>query len=138
MTSAHDQYYDQDRYNGQWEVEMGVGTSYKRQAYELGVEHAKNAASWVLDGNAGGDHYRRLLTIMDEGDPALYDSLPREPNLSGEFADDLTPEKLFDEIVGDDECDADETLDAICDAYEQGVSDTFQSECERLVREALA
>ena len=119
-------------------------TTHEQTAYELGAEHARNAASWVTDGNASESLYVDILAALDAGDPVAHDMLPREPNLSGEYADDLTPTRLWGEIVGYnaaggiDDGDDGEQLAALCDAYEAGVSDTFQSECERILRAALA
>jgi hypothetical protein len=116
-------------------------TQHEQQAYDLGVEAAKAAASWVLDGNASDEHYRALLKMIDDGDPRVDDSLPRCPDLSGEWADDRTPLSLACEIVSREES-GDEIdphlVDALADAFEEGVSDTFMDECERLLREALS
>jgi len=108
---------------------------YEREAYELGAEHARIAASWV-DGNTSHDAIVRVVAMLDAGDPEAYDYLPREPNLSGEWADDLTPLRLVTEIAGD-EIDPDPIIDAVCEAYERGVSDTFEPECERILRAAV-
>jgi hypothetical protein len=118
--------------------------AYEQQAYELGQEHARNAASWIIDGNADQEHYLRVLALMESGDADDY--LPREPNLSGEYADDLTPLALYDEImgapVGEDslsfETDYGSMIDRLYNAYEAGVSDTFHAECERLLLAATA
>ena len=119
------------------------------EAAELGRSHAIGAASWCIDGNTSQDHYARLARMFDKGDPELYDYLPREPNLSGEFADDPTPQSLYQDITVDHYGDAYEdaglagetlvgsVLDAMCAAYEDAVSDTFAPECERLIRAAL-
>ena len=116
-------------------------TDHEREAYELGAEHARNAASWAVDGNTAQDAIRRVVAMFDEGDPEGFFYLPTEPNLSGEWADDLTPRRLWATIVEGDEAADDpdgDSLDALCDAYEAGVHDTFESECERVFREALS
>jgi len=116
----------------------------EQQAYELGVEHAKNAASWIVDGNTKTEFIPAVLEMIDNGDPAAEQYLPREPNLSGEYADELTPHALADEIVGRAEIksgwmtEREALVDALCDAYEAGVQDTFYDECERILREAIA
>lgn len=106
-----------------------------RAAYELGCEHARNAASWV-------NTDARLLTMLNEGDPQVWDYLPRVPDLSGEWADGLTPVSLFREVTGVDpeggvSVAEGKVVDALCDAYEAGVSDTFAGECERVLRASL-
>lgn len=118
-------------------------TDHEREAYDLGVQAAVAAASWVLDGNASQDHIARMVAWLDDGDPRADDFLPAMPDLSGEWADAPTGDSLAVEIVGapDLGCgnaeEYDEVRDAICDAWEAGVSDAFQVECERLLRAAL-
>jgi len=114
---------------------------YEREAYELGAEHARNAASWVVDGNTDPAHYARILTMLDAGDPQVGYMLPTCPNLSGEYADDPTPQSLYRSIIGGTPAysngdDAD-LMDALANAYERGVSDTFEPECERILRAAV-
>jgi hypothetical protein len=117
-----------------------------REAREQGEEAGKAAASYVIDGNQEDSHYARLERMMDEGDPALDDYLPARPNLSGEWADSMTPARLFEAITGlDAHAEASwnydgyqSVLEPLCDAWEAGVDETFGHECERLVREALA
>lgn len=119
---------------------------YESAARTLGIEAAKAAASWVTDGNVSVEHYERLARMMDDGDPALDDFLPTRPDLSGEWSGAPTPASLFEEVTGLDahaeaswNQDAYQTaLEAICDAWEAGVDETFEMECERLVREAIA
>ena len=116
---------------------MSDRTPHERKAYEMGRTHALNAASWIIDGGDSTEHYRRLLEMIEAGDPELYDFLPNSPNLSGEWADDLTPLRLVTEIAGD-EIDPDPIIDALAEAFEAGVDETFMDECERLIRSALS
>jgi hypothetical protein len=114
-------------------------------AHELGCEHARNAASWVADGNSSEDGIRRLLTMLDDGDPQAEDHLPQRPNLSGEWADNPTPRSLFEDLTGlDAHAEATWNMDAynalvdeLSDAYENGVSETFESACESELRKWL-
>src|SRR4051794_29870661 len=76
--------------------------TFTTAAHALGVDAAKSAASWVTDGNATDAHYARLIRMMDEGDPQLWDHLPTMPNLSGEWADAPTSQSLAADIVGAD------------------------------------
>jgi len=118
---------------------------WRAQARELGRDHGKAAASWVIDGNTDHEHIARMVRMFDEGDPALEQYLPGYPNLSGEWADELTPDRLFEQVTGLDahaeatfNQDAYQTvLEELCGAYEDGVSETFQTECERILRAAL-
>jgi hypothetical protein len=111
---------------------------YKQEAYALGCEHAQARASWVIDGNTPHEHIARVVALLDEGDD-LDDYLPRRPNLSGEYADELTPGMLAAEITNLDSDDPhfDELADILADAYEHGVDETFEAECERILRAAL-
>jgi hypothetical protein len=100
----------------------------------------------VADGNTSAEHIVRVLAMLDDGDPQAEEYLPAMPNLSGEWADAPTPASLYEEIVGasfhdamNDAGLASETLvglvaDAIADAWEAGVSSTFEPECERILR----
>lgn len=105
-------------------------------AKELGEEHAKAAAGWIVDGNTDLASAERLLGMLRDGDPAAEQYLPKQPNLSGEYAEDLTPAALYREIVGDHifidmEPERFETLTTeLCDAYETG-GDVFGVCCEK-------
>jgi hypothetical protein len=116
-------------------------TPHEQEAYERGVKASKAAASWVIDGNTKPWAITSLLKMMDEGDPAVDDYLPAAPNLSGEYAGDPTPISLACDIVpraeSEDELDP-YLVDALADAFEEGVSDTFMSECERILREVAS
>lgn len=108
-------------------------------AHEMGCEHARNAASWVADGNTSEDSIRRLLTMLDDGDPEAEDHLPQRPNLSGEWADDLTPLALAESVIGysiSERTEAAwlEVIDELSDAYESGVDETFSEACESELR----
>lgn len=114
---------------------------WKDAARKLGEEHARNAASWVVDGNSDRAERARVLAMMRDGDPAADQFLPRQPDLSGEFADAPTPRSIFEDITSMD-AHAEATwnqggycivADALCSAYEEGVGAVFQVECERLL-----
>lgn len=73
---------------------------------ELGQQHGKNAADWhkqhVLDVD-GLYAAKKILLGIDEGDPEIMDSLPHA-DLSGEYAEGLTPRKLLAELgIADDQ-----------------------------------
>ena len=120
-------------------------TEHERRAFELGQEAGRAAASWIVDGNTSTEHIARMVAWLDDGDPRADDYLPPMPNLSGEWADAPTPARLFEEVTRHDahaeatwNHDAYQTvLEGICDAWEAGVSDTFQTECERILRAAM-
>jgi hypothetical protein len=84
----------------------------------LGADAALAAASWVTMPASDAE------SVLTDVDPLVLDRYP-EPNLSGEFADDLTPDLLAIEVgltldgatVGPE---GTELVDAIADAWEDG------------------
>jgi hypothetical protein len=107
-------------------------------ARRLGREAGRNVASWAADGNTSDEHRRNVLALMESGDPEGDHYLPPRPNLSGE---ESTPDAIYREVTGRDEVDTDEDIhlrDAFADAWEEGASDVFELECERVLRAGLA
>jgi hypothetical protein len=100
------------------------------RARELGQDAARAAASWCRDGNETDEHVERMRAMFAEGDPAVDDYLPAMPDLSGEWADAPTPSSLARDITGSDESSG-ELVDALADAYLEGVNETFQQACEQ-------
>lgn len=108
-------------------------TQWLAAAKQLGQDHANNAASWSYDGNSDREERGQVLEMLAAGDPAAWEYLPPAPNLSGEFAGELTPQRLAVQIVGSDldNIEDESTLiDELCNAYEEGVDETFESACE--------
>lgn len=107
---------------------------YIAEAYSYGKDRAEAAASWTTDGNTSDRTARDVLAMIENGDPAMDDHLPAMPNLSGEWADDLTPFSLAAEIVPRDVLDArepgDSLVDDLADAFERGVDEHFLPACE--------
>lgn len=107
------------------------------RAHALGVEAAQAAATWAADGNSEPAGVRRLLELIEAGDPQASDLLPPMPDLSGEWADGMTPGRLYEETTGRDahgdstwNHDAyQEVLEELCEAFETGVSETFEDAC---------
>lgn len=63
-------------------------------AKDLGERHGRNAASWIDIPDAATA--RAILAGLEDGDPAILDTLP-SPDLSGEWAGTLTgPELVWD------------------------------------------
>jgi hypothetical protein len=108
--------------------------THVQEARSMGIDAATNAASWVVNGNTSDDHIRRVLQLMEDCDPFADDYLPRYPDLSGEFAGDYTPLTLARDILDADDPSA-EDIDTLADAWEDGVSETFYSACESILRE---
>lgn len=113
----------------------------EEQSVTLGREAGVNAAEWWLQespiggrSSAGLTEARvwaaDMLERMNDGDPAVYDSFP-VVDLSGEWADGWTPKRLAEELGMDDDSEAGDDLDALCDAFEEGahagVSETIEA-----------
>jgi hypothetical protein len=106
------------------------------EARSMGIDAATNAASWVVDGNTPDEHIRRVLQLMEDGDPRVDEYLPSYPDLSGAFADDYTPLTLARDILDTDD-PSPEDIDTLADAWEDGVSETFYATCESILREYI-
>lgn len=110
-----------------------------REAHKLGTIKAEDAASWTVDGNTSQEHIQRVLHMMDEGDPAVDHFLPNRPNMSGEWADAPTTNSVIEGVTGKpEEQIAHEDREAILNAWEEGVSERFESACEEELRKAAA
>ncbi len=110
---------------------------HEQVAYDMGRNAALAAASWIIDGNTKHEAIVCLAKLMDAGDPAADDYLPAMPNLSGEWSGDPTPTSLYRDITGNETLHS-HVIDALADAFEQGVADHFHVECERIIRAAAA
>lgn len=88
------------------------------QSKWLGADAALAAATWLTLS------VEQARSVLDDIDPAVLDDI-NEPNLSGEFADELTPDLLADEVgLTRDELticpEGDELVEAIATAWEEG------------------
>jgi hypothetical protein len=118
-----------------------VSEAHGLAAYRAGVDAARAAASWCCDGNTKPEAIAGVLAMLDSGDD-ITDYLPARPDLSGQWADEMNPRRLFEEITGWDahaegSWNADaygNYVDALADAWERGVSDTFLDACESELR----
>lgn len=91
----------------------------------------------MCDSRGTAAHAAYVLALMEDCDPAADDYLPQRPDLSGEWADVPTPLRLARDIMGIYDMNEDvasDVIDAIADAYETGVSDTFTDACESELR----
>jgi len=98
------------------------------EARKLGREAGQNAAAWWHQDAIGGrsslsgarlrEAARQMLAAYDDGD---YSNGPDAPSLSGEWADSMTPQRLYAEL----DCDADDDDDhfGICHAWEDAASE---------------
>jgi hypothetical protein len=107
------------------------------EAEKLGKAHGINAAEWAIQDSWGGrvsspQDYKAAKAFLDgaeAGDPAIMDGF-NPPNLSGEWADSMTPAKLIEEVTEGEISLEPEDESAICDAYEQAASDSYWQELE--------
>jgi hypothetical protein len=101
-------------------ITVDVADAIKR-AEQLGTEHGSARGSWVIDANCSNRFCDKVIDGYENGDPEVMDLCPAP--LSGEWADDLTPESLCralgftDEQVGDIEWQSD-AGDFIVQSYE--------------------
>jgi len=99
-------------------------TKARVAAIKLGREHGEAAGSWVTDGNTEPETYLKLQQGMQDGDPEILDMLPHSP-LSGEFADSMTPNKLYAELELTElqlrNWEESTELDVLCEEYDAGV-----------------
>jgi hypothetical protein len=102
-------------------------------AEQEGYEAGKAAGSWVIDGNTPEETARYILQGIEDGDPAVMDSLPSSP-LSGEWADAPLPRDILEGFDMDEDDDA---ADDLLTAYEDGFSRGVMDEVERSARAAL-
>ena len=106
------------------------------KAEKLGKAHGENAAQWAIQDSWGGrvsspQDYQAAKAFLDgaeAGDPAIMDRFS-PPNLSGEWADSMTPAKLIEECVGPFLIPL-EIEDEICQAYETEAANGYWQELE--------
>jgi sugar/nucleoside kinase (ribokinase family) len=125
------------------EISNTIETAVKR-AETLGTKHGRNAAEWAAQDAFGGRHTgdseaaaREFLRMAEDGDPVLFDRY-QAPNLSGEWADNMTIGRLMDHCFAteDDLAECADSEDEICLAYEDAASNGFWGrleECAALV-----
>ncbi len=98
-------------------------------AKEAGAAHGKAAASWY---EISEDNAATVLQGIADGDPEIMDTFPSAP-LSGEWADDPTPQSVLSNIGAPSSLD-DADRDDLLTAYENAFSDAAQDEIERRAR----
>ena len=103
------------------------------KAEKLGQESGKNAAEWNSQYLWGGRHTGNskraaaaFLTAFDNCDGDYLDNID-PPNLSGENADSMTPNRLLELLSCQEftEEEMEELQDDICQAWETGCNEEF-------------
>jgi hypothetical protein len=100
------------------------------KAKELGKDAGTNAAEWFIQetftkSNQARQNAERLIEGINEVDPMVMDALP-VCDLSGEWADSMTPERLWVEVAGrewDDDSDSSDDLNELVDRYSEAFDD---------------
>lgn len=108
------------------------------EVYSWGVDAARDAASWMVDGRTSWAHLRFLAHLIEEGDPKLDQYLPSYPDLSGEWSSDLTwigIARYFD-LPTETEAEC-AVIDELAEAFEEGVAAEFYTACSDEVYKAL-
>ena len=106
----------------------------------LGNQAGESAAYWAIQDLWGGrvtrgesDAARAFLKAYEDGtDTGLC-----EPQLSGEYSDEPTPQSLAVLCGLDEDADADD-IDELCEMWEQACSEAYWGTLERSAREQLA
>jgi hypothetical protein len=103
-------------------------------AKTLGGEHGKRVGAFYFDKDTSRAEYERVSQGIADGDDEVLAELPTDP-LSGEFADEPTPQTVFAALgMSGNEDHADDVLQAYEDSFHMAV----QGEIEATVRAALA
>ncbi len=109
-----------------------------RAARKDGRDAGKAAASWCFDGNTTRETYLAFLKGAEDGDPAVLDRF-NLPNLSGEYADDPTPQSLAEDYgISEDDKRAEWLIDDLCTEWENAAHTAFWDELERVARFQVA
>lgn len=98
----------------------------KAEAKRDGARAGKAAASWMDPGDERSA--RRLAKMIDDGDPAIDQYLPRRPDLSGEYAGESMNE-ILDVQDGDDP----DAVDEIADIWQEAADEAFDAEVGRII-----
>jgi len=118
-------------------------------ARNMGKEAGANFAHWVAQDTSGGrctrnhkENARAVLESIESCDHTHMDV--RLPNLSGEYADEMTPAKLLEDVLwytdaerGEHTDEVEEALDDICSEWESGVSEGYEWQLAQLARSTL-
>ena len=105
-------------------------TTLRNLAIAAGTSAGEAMANWVFDGNTDLADYARILKGIQDGDPEVLDQLIT-PNLSGEWADDPTPQTLANDLGIETD---DDRLDGLCTLWEDAAHQAFWGEIEQTCR----
>lgn len=117
-------------------------------ARNLGKEAGANCAEWVAQDTFGGrctrDHKDKARACLKALDDCSESHIEVLPNLSGEWADGMTPAKLLEDVKwhtdaerGEHTDEVDEVLDDLCQEWESGVWEGYEWKLSQLARDVL-
>lgn len=118
-------------------------------ARNLGKEAGANCAEWVAMDTFGGrctrDHKAKARAVLESIESCDYSHMDvRLPNLSGEYADEMTPAKLLEDVMwytdadrGEHTDEVEAALDDICNEWEQGVGEGYEWQLAQLAKSAM-
>lgn len=115
----------------------------KAAARKAGRRAGESAASWATDFGRmnvrdSQDTARRIIKGFADGDPEVLDSF-RFPNLSGEYADDLTPQSLMEDLgLDQDDPRAEWLEDTLCSLWEDAACMSFEASIIRACNAELS
>lgn len=118
-------------------------------ARNLGKEAGANCAEWVAQDTFGGrctrDHKAKARAVLESIESCDHSHMDvRLPNLSGEYADEMTPAKLLEDVMwhtdaerGEHTDEVEAALDDICNEWEQGVGEGYEWQLAQLAKSAM-
>jgi hypothetical protein len=118
-------------------------------ARNLGIQAGAGCAEWVAQDTFGGrctrDHKEKARAVLESIESCDYTHMDvRLPNLSGEYADEMTPTKLLENVLWQTDAhrgmhveEIEEALDDLCTEWEQGVGEGYEWQLAQLAKSAL-
>lgn len=118
-------------------------------ARNIGREVGADFAHWVAQDTFGGrctrNHKEKARAVLESIESCDYTHMDvRLPNLSGEYADGMTPAKLLADVLWQTDAErgmhadeVEEALDDLCSAWEDGVSEGYEWQLSLLAKSAL-
>lgn len=118
-------------------------------AKNLGIQVGANFAHWVAQDTFGGrctrDHKEKARAVLESIESCDFSHMDvRLPNLSGEYADEMTPAKLLDDVLWQTDArrgmhvdEIEEALDDLCSEWEAGVQEGYEWQLAQLAKSAL-
>jgi len=110
-----------------------------KESQRMGRDAGQNAAEWWAQDAVGGRNTNTRRDIAKGAQALLEDfpiGWPDAPNLSGEWADSMTPQKLISELGLDADDVTGEDVADICAAWEDGADGAFYDAVDSHLRMA--